>query len=377
MTKQRLVMAAWLMGGLLLATAPDAGAGSTRLAQAAPAPQAAPAAVPAAPADPVGNVATLTGSATVTRNAAVTPLKPKDDIFKNDVVQTAANSALGITFNDDTTFNLTANARIAIDNFVYDEGGAKNAALFNIAKGTVAFVASAVAKTGDMTIATPTATLGIRGTTGLVEVPDNAAGAAASNVAIKLYPDADGKVGRIEVNDRAGARLGLLSQGATGFAIRPGAGARFAAVPLSISPQQAARDQGIVRRVHAAQTLGRRIVTQRRNAVRDNRNNPAARPGQRPNTAPRLNGQPGQPGSRAQPAPPAHPGSPAQPGSRSQPGSPAPQPAPPTRPGQQRPPGLQRQGAPALQRPAGQLRPAPIRRPAAVAPRPRGQNERR
>ena len=62
------------------------------------------------PAEPIGNVATLTGSATVTRNNTSTPLKPQDDIFLNDVLQTSANSTLGITFNDATTFNLTANA---------------------------------------------------------------------------------------------------------------------------------------------------------------------------------------------------------------------------------------------------------------------------
>ena len=105
--------------------------------------------------------------------------------------------------------------------------------MFDVAKGTVAFVAAQVAKTGDMQITTPTASLGIRGTSGLVEVPAGGVAAAGANN-IKLYPDADGRVGRIEVNDRAGARLGLLSQGASGFAIRPGTGgARFAAVPIT------------------------------------------------------------------------------------------------------------------------------------------------
>ena len=220
--------------------------------------------------EPIGNVATLQGTASVTRNKATTPLKISDDIFKNDTLQTTANSTLGVTFNDATTFNLTGNARIVINNYVYDETSTKNAALFNVARGTVAFVASAVAKTGDMKISTPTATLGIRGTTGLIEVPEGPTPATQSpanpaNVNIKLYPDPDGKVGRIEVNGRDGTRLGLLSQGATGFAIRPGAaGARFAAVPLQISPQQIARDQGIVRQVHAAQAVGRQIVTRQR-----------------------------------------------------------------------------------------------------------------
>ena len=290
--------------------AADTKSGPVRLAQAQPAQPSAPAASPAQAAadEPVGNVATLTGSASVTRNKTVTPLKVQDDIYRNDVLQTAANSTLGVTFNDATTFNLTANARIAVDDFVYEDGGKKNAALFDIARGTVAFAAASVAKTGNMKISTPTATLGIRGTTGLVEVPEGASASSANNVAIKLYPDADGKVGRIEVNDRAGVRLGFLTQGASGFTIRPGAGGRFGAVPLAISPQQALRDQGIVRQVHAAQSVGRQIVSRQRalrqaNPGRNNlRNNPARPPGvQRPNGPSQRPGL--QPGQQNRPAP--------------------------------------------------------------------------
>lgn len=350
MTRHRVSFATLLLFWL------TAAGGAFAQPQPAPAPQSAPVSPPAAaqPAadDPIGNVATLTGSATVTRNNSATPLKLKDDIFLNDVLQTSAKSTLGVTFNDSTTFNLTANARIAVDSFVYEDGGKANAALFNVAKGTVAFVAAAVAKSGDMKISTPTATLGIRGTSGLVEVPEGATAGGANNVAVKLYPDQDGKVGRIEVNDRAGTRLGFLTQGSSGFTIRPGAGGRFAAVPLLISPQQALRDQGFVRQVHAAQNFGRQIVTQRQI---QRRQNPSGRPGlQRPS------GRPQQPGLQRQPGP--------QPGAR--PGQPAlQQPGLPRQPGQ---PGLQRPpGAPGLQRPAGQIRPGLPRRPGAAAPRQR------
>lgn len=269
----------------------------------------APASQPASD-EPVGNVATVQGNATVTRDKATTALKVQDDIFKNDVLQTAGNSTLGVTFNDDTTFNLTANSRIAVDNFIYEDRAKNNAALFNIARGTVAFVASAVARTGDMKITTPTATLGIRGTTGLVEVPEGASSTSTNNVGIKLYPDQDGKVGRIDVRGRDGAQLGLLTQGATGFAIRGGAGGRFAAVPVQISPQQAARDQGIVRQVHAAQTAGRRIVTQQR-TLRQQRN-PQRQPGlqrQQPGLQKQQPGAPKQPGLQKQTGPQTQPSS--------------------------------------------------------------------
>lgn len=301
-------------------------------AQPTPAPPPAPSASPTPTADaqpaavePIGNVATVTGIATVIRDKNSYPLKVRDDIYLNDVVQTSSNSSLGITFNDATTFNLSASAKITIDNYVYEDGGKPNSAIFDIGKGTVAFVAAAVAKTGDMKIATPTATLGIRGTTGVVDVPENAAANSANNVNIKLYPDADGRVGHIDVNDRtSGTRLGALTQASSGFAIRPGAGGpgglRFAAVPITIPPQQIARDRGFVSQVHAAQTTGQQIVTEQRDFRRAN---PAAisripRPAQppqqqqlRPNTAPsqqpqRPNGQPGQ-NNRPRQQPPGAP----------------------------------------------------------------------
>jgi hypothetical protein len=264
-------------------------AAPTRLAQAQPSPPPAPSPAPASPAaastqpaasdEPVGNVATLTGTASVVRNHQnAVPLKLKDDIYLNDVLQTSVSSTLGVTFNDETTFNLTANASITVDDYIYQDGGKQNSALFDVTKGTVAFVASAVAKTGNMKIATPTATLGIRGTTGLVEV--NGAGGGAHN--IKLYPDPDGHVGTIDVNDRSGARLGSLTQGSSGFTIRAGAGGRLTAAPMMISPREAARDQGIVRQVHAAQAVGRRVVTEQRALRRanPNRTNPRGAPGQ-------------------------------------------------------------------------------------------------
>ena len=368
----------------------DVGTDRTRLAQAADPAAASPA--PTTADEPIGNVATLTGTVTVIRDKNSLPLKLRDDIYFNDTVQTSSSSTLGITFNDSTTFNLSANSRITIDNYIYEEGGSQNAAAFDITKGTVAFVAAAVAKTGNMTITTPTASLGIRGTTGLVEVPEGATAAGTNNVAIKLYPDADGKVGRIEVNDRAGARLGALTQGASGFTIRPGSGgARFAAVPLAISPQQAQRDQGFVRQVHAAQSVGRQIVTEQRAVRRANPglNNRGNQPGnqpnqQRPNGAPGPNRpgqpqqQPGAPNRQAppQPARPGQPGQPPRPNQapsrqtpqQNQPGTP-PQPGAPNRQGTHEQPGAPQQGAPQQQR-SGVQRPQVPGKPALQRPRP-------
>ncbi|MGY3617547.1 FecR domain-containing protein [Bradyrhizobium sp. USDA 10063] len=329
MTRRRLSFALLFAIGFLLsglANSPAA-ADAMRLAQAQPLP--VPAQTPAAPAtqapaspaanaqrpaaEPIGNVADLTGSASVTRNNATTALQIRDDIFAGDIVETQAKSTLGITFNDATTFKLSASARITIDNYVYDESGKGNAALFDVAKGTLAFVAAGVAKSGDMRIATPTATLGIRGTTGLVEVPEGAT-ATSNNVAIKLYPDADGRVGRIEINDRGGVQLGTLTRGASGFTIRPGGagGARFTAVPLTMSALQIQRDRGFVRQLHSTQNFGRQLVNEQRAFRRANPGVPY------PNR-----GQPFRPGPQRQNMLPGQqPGGPGRQGLQQRPGSP-------------------------------------------------------
>ncbi|QDP21627.2 FecR domain-containing protein [Bradyrhizobium cosmicum] len=307
-------------------------------AQPAPAPSPAPSASPApatdaqpAAVEPIGNVATVTGIATVIRDKNSYPLRVRDDIYLNDVVQTSSNSSLGITFNDATTFNLSAGAKITIDTYVYEDGGKQNAGVFDIGKGTVAFVAAAVARTGDMKITTPTATLGIRGTTGVVDVPEGAAANRTSNVNIKLYPDADGRVGHIDVDDRtSGTRLGALTQASSGFAIRPGAGMRFAAVPITIPAQQIARDRGFVSQVHLAQSTGRQIVTEQRDFRRAN---PAA--------SPRIP-RPFQPPQQQQLRPSPTPGQ--------QPQRPNGQPGQNNRPGQQQPGAPGRQGAQPPQR---------------------------
>jgi hypothetical protein len=279
------------LGGMVLwgggaPAGPDA-AGQFREAQAQ-----APAVAQPAPtsANPIGAVATLQGGASVTRSSATNALKVKDAVFKGDVLQTAVNGTLGITFDDATTFSLQPNSRIAVDEFVYRERGANNIAAFDVVRGTIAFVASAVAKTGDMKIVTPTATIGIRGTTGVIEVPAAGAAGAANQSIIKLYPDADGRVGRIELFGRDGRPLGVLTRAVTGFAVRAAPGGGFAAVPVPISASESDRDFAFVRQVYAAQRLGRQLNLQRQN--RQNllpQNGPTPAPPAPPGQRQRLN----------------------------------------------------------------------------------------
>ena len=103
----------------------------------------------------IGKVATSAGNATIVRNGVAITVNAGDVILKNDVLRTGGDGALGVIFNDGTTFSLTANAQMVVNEFVYQEGGANNQALFSLVRGSISFFASQVAKTGDMKVATP------------------------------------------------------------------------------------------------------------------------------------------------------------------------------------------------------------------------------
>ncbi len=132
---------------------------------------------------PIGKVVTVSGSVTIERaNAAVIQVnlpgqagqtKVGDLVYQGDVVQTGADGRLGINFTDGSSFNLSSNASMALSEFVYETNGTSNSTLFNLAKGTFTFVAGNIAKTGDMKVDTPIATMGIRGTTPRVEISDD------------------------------------------------------------------------------------------------------------------------------------------------------------------------------------------------------------
>jgi hypothetical protein len=141
----------------------------------------------AAPAEaaPIGKVVTATGSVTIEHDGAVVvqanlpgnagagQTKAGDLVYRGDVVQTGADGKVGITFTDGTAFNLSSNARMVLNEFVYDPNGKSNSTFFSLSKGTFTFIAGKVAKTGDMKIDTPVATMGIRGTTPHVEISDD------------------------------------------------------------------------------------------------------------------------------------------------------------------------------------------------------------
>ncbi|WP_346015321.1 VCBS domain-containing protein [Bradyrhizobium sp. 39] len=123
-----------------------------------------------AAAQVIGHVTKLSGSATAVRNGVSIVLNNGDNVEKGDVVSTGGDSTLGITFIDGTVFGLSSNARMVLNEMVYDPNGSNNSSLLSLVAGTITFVAGETAKHGDMKIDTPVATMGIRGTAVLNQI---------------------------------------------------------------------------------------------------------------------------------------------------------------------------------------------------------------
>ena len=77
-------------------------------------------------------------------------------VYQGDVIETGADGAIGIIFNDGTTFNLSSNAHMVLDEFVCEANGIAPSALFRLARGVFSFLAGKVADR-QSTINTPVA----------------------------------------------------------------------------------------------------------------------------------------------------------------------------------------------------------------------------
>ena len=169
---------------------------------------------PSAPPDSIGKIEKVVGDVTVVRNGVSVALNVGDAVYKTDVIQTGANSSVGIGFPDGTALQLVANTRMALNDYSYDPNGTSNTALFSLVEGTFAFVAGKVAHTGDMKIATPVATMGIRGTTGYVQeaatISANSGNVSYSYVIVDDYGSTNH--GQYDLIDQSGNVVATVSQ---------------------------------------------------------------------------------------------------------------------------------------------------------------------
>ena len=126
----------------------------------------------AAEAPPIAQIKKVTGQAAIMRSGERRPAIVGDMLFVKDVIETGADGGIGITFIDNTVFSAGPSSQIEIDEFLFDSNDFRGAMLAKMRQGTLAVVSGDIARStpGAMKITTPTAQLGVRGTTFAVQV---------------------------------------------------------------------------------------------------------------------------------------------------------------------------------------------------------------
>ena len=100
-------------------------------------------------------------------------------------------------------FGLASNAKMVLNEMVYDPNGSNNTSLLSLVAGTISFVAGATAKQGDMKVDTPVATMGIRGTAVLVEIDFEVPGQGGAPPAkFQVLVEPDGTTGSYILFDK-------------------------------------------------------------------------------------------------------------------------------------------------------------------------------
>ena len=110
----------------------------------------------------VRNKVAIVGAGTKKARPAVV----RERVILNDEVRTAAASQLQILLLDRTTFTVGANARVAVDRFVYDPARNSRSTGVSVTQGAFRFMSGRGLRrpSGPVTVRTPVATIGVRGT---------------------------------------------------------------------------------------------------------------------------------------------------------------------------------------------------------------------
>ncbi len=119
-----------------------------------------------AQASAVGINAAIRNKVEIRSGRQVRPAVLRARVMLNDEVRTGASSQLQILLLDRTVFTVGANARVAVDRFVYDPRSNSRSTGVSVTKGAFRFMSgrSLGRPSGPVSVRTPVATIGIRGT---------------------------------------------------------------------------------------------------------------------------------------------------------------------------------------------------------------------
>ena len=120
----------------------------------------------AASAADIGQVKTAKGQVTIERQGTTLPATVGARLQVADTVKTGADGSVGITMDDDSLLSAGPNSALSLDRYTFDSTTNQGRLDTSLNKGTLSVISGRIAKQSPdaMTVRTPTAILGVRGT---------------------------------------------------------------------------------------------------------------------------------------------------------------------------------------------------------------------
>jgi hypothetical protein len=119
----------------------------------------------AAAQEPIGAVSRIQGEASATQAGATRALSLNAPVFLNEVVSTGEAARLEVTFTDKTRLTLGEKAKLTLDTYVFNPAAGRRTIRFGVI-GALRFLSGKLARlvSSRVSVTTPVATIGIRGT---------------------------------------------------------------------------------------------------------------------------------------------------------------------------------------------------------------------
>ncbi len=135
----------------------------------------------------------------------------RSEIFPSELVETVAQGAAHLRFNDETEIRIGSAGRLVLDSFVYARGSQPDRLIASFSRGALRFISGKMAKPG-VQLVTPAVLIGIRGTDFTVSVDElgNTAVAVAEGI-VELTPLGGGANQLITVGQIASVAVGSSS----------------------------------------------------------------------------------------------------------------------------------------------------------------------
>ena len=115
----------------------------------------------------IGQVKVVSGDVVILRDGAEVPGVAGEPLFEKDTIRTGQNSAVGMTFTDNSRVSLGPESELSLEAYAYSRPGRENSFDARLKRGSLTAASGQIAKSRPlaMRVLMPTTVLGVKGTT--------------------------------------------------------------------------------------------------------------------------------------------------------------------------------------------------------------------